>query len=215
MRFSASAWVLLPQLVEKLDRAAQDQGGRTWVVARQRTVGEQVLVTWVGEQFGKAGADDRDQFAGGLEVALVREVRVLFHAMDLHPDPVRPWPEGPVLGERDTRLVKKRTACARRSLREALRGGAAEGEAAVDQARRQAGDSRDGAPFQFLVADLLHEGDAVFDGGRVFAIEQVWGVDRVPALAEFLGERAHSVGQPLHVMEQHDLGHRSFSLLRW
>src|ERR1700761_1981632 len=153
MRLSASAQVSA-QLVEELDRAAQDQGGRARVVARQRTVGEQVLVAWVGEQLGKVGADDRDQFARGLEVALVREVRVPFHAMDLHAEPVRPWPEGPVFGERDTRLVKERAACARRSLREALGGGPAEGEAAVDQARRQAGDSRDGAPFQLLVADL-------------------------------------------------------------
>src|ERR1700739_2104324 len=120
MRLPTSAQVLLPQLVEELDRAAQDQGGRAWVVARQRTVGEQVLVAWVGEQFGKVGADDRDQFAGGLEVALVREVRVAFHAMDLHADPVRPWPEAPVFGERDARLVKERAACARHSLREAL-----------------------------------------------------------------------------------------------
>src|SRR5580692_1428938 len=71
----------LAELVEELDRAADDQGGRAGIVARQRAVGEQVLVPRVGEQLREVGADDRDQFAGGLEVTFVREERVVVHAV--------------------------------------------------------------------------------------------------------------------------------------
>src|ERR1700749_2792544 len=138
----------LADLVQELQRAADDQRGGARVVARQRAVGEQVLVTRVGEQLGKLGTDDGHQFAGGLKVALVGEVRVVVHAVDLHRDPVWPQAEGPVFGERDARLVQERAARARCGLREALGGGATEGEAAVDQAGRQAGEGRARAPVK-------------------------------------------------------------------
>jgi hypothetical protein len=39
---------------------------------------------------------------------------------------------------------------------------------------------------------------------------------RVPAAAQLLGEREHPVGESLHVMEQHDLGHLYTPIIgRW
>src|SRR6202034_1384274 len=49
---------------------------------------------------------------------------------------------------------------------------------------------------------------ALLDGGGPLATEQVGRVHGVPADAQVLGERAHSVGQSLYMVEQHDLGHR-------
>ena len=58
----------------------------------------------------------------------------------------------------------------------------------------------DGVPVQIHGMDhdpfFADEGEAVFDGRRPLAVEQVGGVDRMPALAELLGESPDSLGEP-------------------
>jgi hypothetical protein len=56
-------------------------------------------------------------------------------------------------------------------------------------------------------ASLAREAHAVVDGVECPPVEQVGGVHGVPRLPQLVGERLHSVGQPLDVVVQHDLRH--------
>jgi hypothetical protein len=44
------------------------------------------------------------------------------------------------------------------------------------------------------------------------AIEQVWGVNRVPRGPQVVGERDDAGGQPLSMVEQQDLSHRNLQI---
>src|SRR5262249_33114550 len=92
-------------------------------------------------------------------------------------------------------------------LGEPLCDGDTEGEAGVHQALGQPGHGPADALAEYLVLDALDERDAVVDGRRPLAVEQVRCVHGVPTGAQLLGERAHPVGQSLHVMEQHHFSH--------
>jgi hypothetical protein len=85
--------------------------------------------------------------------------------------------------------------------------GATEREAAVHEFSRQLGHHAVGALVEHVVPDPLDERDAVVDGCRPLAVEQVGRMDPVPAGAQLVGERAHAVGESLHVVEQHDFSH--------
>jgi predicted DNA-binding transcriptional regulator YafY len=104
----------LPESVQEAQRALQHQRRGVGVVGRQRAVGEQVLVARVDEQLGQLRPDDLDQLAGGVDVALKPEERVLVGAVDLHRDTLRPRPERPLASDRDARLVQQ---CPARPLR--------------------------------------------------------------------------------------------------
>ena len=126
--------------------------------------------------------------------------------MDLYRDPVGPGPEGPLAGDRHAGLVEQRAARAGPRLGEPLCRAATPGEASIHQALGQVGHRPVGALVERLAAHALDVRDAVVDARRALAIEQVRGVHGVPAGAQLLGERAHPVGESLHVVEQHDVG---------
>ena len=164
-------------------------------------------VARVDEHLAQLGPDGRDQPAGGVEVALEPEERVLLHAVDLHRDAGRPRPDSPLAGDRQARLVEQRAARARPGLGQPLGDGDAAGEAGVHEALGQVGDDPADLPAERLVPDLLGEPEALVEGRRPLAVEQVRGVDGVPAGAQLIGEGAHPVGESLHVVDQQDLGH--------
>src|SRR5699024_5038036 len=92
-----------------------------------------------------------------------------------------------------------------------LRDAAAEGESAVHQVRGQVGHLGVRALVQRLWTETLRECDAVLDGRRQRAVEQVRRVYGVPAGSKLLGERPHPVGEPLHVVKEYDFGHFYYS----
>jgi hypothetical protein len=109
--------------------------------------------------------------------------------------------------DRHAGLVEQCAAHAGPRLSEPLRRATAEGESGVHQARGEVSHGLLRAPLERLVPDAPDVRDPLVDGRRSLAVEQVRRVDGVPAGAQLLGERAHAVGQPLHVVEQHDFGH--------
>jgi hypothetical protein len=64
-----------------------------------------------------------------------------------------------------------------------------------------------GPLVEHLVAHAADVGDALLDGRGALALEDVGRVHRVPGGPQLLGELAHAVGEPLHVMEQDHVGH--------
>src|SRR5262249_9157420 len=173
-----------------------------------------MLVTGVDEELGQLWPDCLYQFPRGVDVTFDREERILVHAVDLDWDLVGPRTEGPFAGDRDAGLVEQRAARARPGLGESLRRGCAEREAGVHKVRGQVRNGAVGARAEFLVADAGGERDAVVDGRRPRAIEQVRRVDAMPAGPQAVGELAYSVGESLHVMEQDDLGHLYTPVIR-
>lgn len=63
-----------------------------------------------------------------------------------------------------------------------------------------------------MVPDALHVRKTILYCRKPLAFEQVRRVHGVLAGAQFLGERAHSISESLHVVEQHNFGHLSTSL---
>jgi hypothetical protein len=93
-----------------------------------------------------------------------------------------------------------------------LRGHHPEGEACVDDlgAERLAGG--DSALGQRLESRFAREGHPLLDRVERPPVEEVGRVDDVPCLRQFLGERAHAVGEALDVVIEHDFGHSSSSV---
>ncbi len=81
------------------------------------------------------------------------------------------------------------------------------GKAGINDVLGQVGDCPVGALLEHLVADAADVRDAVVDGRRSLAVEEVRRVHGVRAGAQLIGERAHPVGESLDVMEQHYVGH--------
>ncbi len=54
---------------------------------------------------------------------------------------------------------------------------------------------------------FAREGHALLDRVERAPVEQVGRVHGVPRLPQLVGERPHSLGQPLDVVVQHNLGH--------
>ena len=88
-----------------------------------------MLVAGVDEQLGLVRR--RDELAGGVDVALAREVRVLVHAVDLHRHARRPG--RPELRDGQARIEEQRPPGAGASLRQLLRRHHAERETGVDE----------------------------------------------------------------------------------
>ncbi len=101
--------------------------------------------------------------------------------VDLHRDAVWPRTEGPFAGDRDAGLVEQRAARARPGLSEPLGRAGAEGETRVHEVAGQVGHRLVGARLEYVVADAPRQREAVFDGRRLLAVEQVGCVHRVPA----------------------------------
>src|SRR5215469_97056 len=173
-----------------------------------------MLVTRVDEELGELWPNGLYQLPGGIDITFEREERVLVHAVDLHGYPIGPRTEGPFASNRDAGLVEQRAARAWPGLGEPLRRTCAEGEACVHQVRGQISHCAIGTRGEFLVADAVSECDALDDGRRLRAIEQVRRVHRVPVRPQAVGECAYSVGESTHVMEQDDLGHLYTPVIR-
>jgi len=90
---------------EEVEHSLNEEGGGGRVVRRQRAVGEIVLVARVEEQLCILGLVNK--LAGGVNVALETEEGVSVHPVDLDREAVRPRPDRPLAGDRQTRLVEK------------------------------------------------------------------------------------------------------------
>ena len=90
---------------------------------------------------------------------------------------------------------------------ELLGGHHAEREAGVDDLGAHALAGRHAALGQRTEPDVAGEGHAVVDRLERAPVEQVGRVDGVPGLADLVGERLHSLGQPLDVVVQDNIAH--------
>ncbi len=62
------------------------------------------------------------------------------------------------------------------------------------------------------VPRLLNDCESLVHRGERAPVEQIWGVDCVSRPPQLVSEGPHSLGQPLDVVVQHNLGHRKFLL---
>ena len=88
--------------IQELKHSDGQERGRIRVVRRQRAIGEVVLIPGVQEKLRVL--DLLHNLAGGVDVALADEDRVIVHSVDLGRDAVRPGSEGPLAADRQARV---------------------------------------------------------------------------------------------------------------
>ena len=181
---------------------------RVGIVGGKRGVDEEVLGAGVHEQLGLVGPDRGDQFAGSVDVALVREELVVRLAVDLNGQVLGPCAEGVLAGNREARFIEECATRAGARLGEPLCSADTPRNAGIHQPLRQRLCGTVSLRVQ-CVARLANDGEGLVQRGERAPVEQIWGVDGVPRLSQLVGERSHSLGQPLDVVVQHDLGHQS------
>jgi hypothetical protein len=160
-----------------------------------------VLLPGVEEQLGLVGGADE----GPRCVEVLGEEGVRLLAVHLHRH-VR-GPRIAELRDRQARRHQQGAARAGPGLRELLGGHDAEREAGVDDLGAHPLAGRHAALGQRTEPDVAGEGHPVVDRLERAPVEQVGRVDGVPGLAELVGERLHSLGQPLDVVVQDDFAH--------
>ncbi len=193
---------------EEVEHPLCEQRGGARIVRRQRTVGEEVLVAGVEEEFRVVGLGD--ERTGGVDVTFADEQGVRVHPVHLDRDAVRPG--GAERGHRDAGVEQQRAVGSRPRLRELLGGEHAEREAGVDQVFGQAIDRAGAAIDHLREADLLRVAQPLLEGAEGAAVEEVWGVHGVPGAAQLIGEGDDARGQSEGVVEEHYLGHLSLSV---
>ncbi len=191
--------------IQELEHSPGEQRGRIRVVRRERAVGEVVLVAGVQEELRVL--DLLHDLAGGVDVALADEDRVVVHAVDLDRDAVRPGSEGPLAADREAGVEEQGSAGSGPCLCELLRRQHAEREPGVDELGRQFVGDADAALPHLVESDLTDVGETLVDALERASVEQVRRVHDVAGGPQVVGERAHAGGQPLCVVEQQDLGH--------
>ena len=116
-------------------------------------------------------------------------------------------PRVPELRDRETAGHEQGAAGAGPGLGELLGGHHPEREAGVDDVGTDPLSRGHAALGERAEARFAREGHAVLDGVERAPVEQVGRVHRVPRLSNLLGERPHSVGQPLDMVVQDNLSH--------
>jgi hypothetical protein len=147
-----------------------------------------VLIARVEEEVGGLGR--AGELAGGVDVALAGEDRVVLHAVDLHRDARRPGAEE--LG-RHACVEEQRAARAGAGLGELLRRQDAEREPGVDDlVRERLGGA--GATGDDLVgeAELPGVRHPVLDGREGASVEEIRRMDGVPRRPQLVGERVEA-----------------------
>src|SRR3954454_23654410 len=94
-----------------------------------------MTIARVDEQLGVR--DERGDLLGSVYVTLSREERVSVHAVDLHRNALRPWPEGPLAGDRHSGVDEDRSDGTGAALRQTLGLHHAEREPNEDEAGRE------------------------------------------------------------------------------
>ena len=166
-----------------------------------------MLATGVEKQFGDVGADGFDECPSSVDVTLVGEELVVVHAVHLNREPVGPWADRPLAGDRQARLVQQCTLHAGAGLSQSLRGHHAHGDAGVHEVGRKAGERAFDPLGERCITDALHDGEPLFEPGGNLSVIEIGGVHRVPTSLEPPGQSLHPVGEAENVMEQNNLSH--------
>src|SRR5438309_5458114 len=169
---------------EELKHSLGQHCGRLRVVGGERVVGEVVLIAGVQEELSVL--DLLDDLAGGLDVSLAHEDRVVVHSMDLDGNALWPWPEGPLAADRDAGVEEECAPSSRARLGKLLRDHLAEREPRVHQVLRQVVCGAFAPLDQLIHAAGLDVGHSLVDAPEGAPVEQVGRMHRVPGATQVL-----------------------------
>ena len=170
------------------------------VVVTEAAVRKKVPLTRVEVELRALHLVDQLARSGGI----LFEPLVAIHRVDLDGDAVGPAPE---LGRREARVEEQRALRAGTRLGELLGRHDPEGEAGVDELRRESFGGADAALEQRSESDLLRVGDPIVQLRKGVPVVHVRRMDHVTCVPQLGDERAEPFRLPLCVMEQQDLGH--------
>lgn len=129
-----------------------------------------------------------------------------FHAANLDRDAVWPGSEGPLATDRQARVEEQGSTGSGPCLCQLLRRQHTEREPGIDELGRQFIGDADAALPHVVESDLTDVGETLIDALERASVEQVRRVHDVTGGPQVVGERAHTWGQPLCVVEQQDFG---------
>ena len=160
-------------------------------------------VAGIDEQLGLAGR--LYQCPGRVEVALVGEERVGVHAVNLYGHALRPcFPE---LRNRDAGIEQQCSLGPGAGLGQLLCWKHPHREAGIHEVAGKFFGGMYPSLHQVAEADFPGVGHARLDASEGLAPEEVWSVDGVPRLPQFVRESGEARRLPLCVVEQHHFSH--------